>query len=153
MSTPKSTEQTLIARGWVRSPSGALSHPARVGAGGHTIAATATVAWPKTKRLRQRTKPEMNNLEIRFYQRQRALFPGRTFLAQSVRFKLANGIWYKPDLFCLEFDPPTAWEVKGPHSFRGGFENLKVAAHCYPGIRWLLVWEENGAWAEQVILP
>ena len=44
-------------------------------------------------------------------------------------------------------------EVKGPHAFRRGFENLKMAAHKYPWIKWVLVWKENGEWREQTVLP
>lgn len=105
------------------------------------------------RRIRQSTKPLLNKLEQEWYSRQCAFFPSRTFYMQSIRFKLANGIWYKPDAVSIDFLPPTCWEIKGPHAFRGGFENLKVAAHQYPNIHWILVWKENGKWQEQEVLP
>lgn len=105
------------------------------------------------RRIRQSTKPLLNKLEQEWYSRQCAFFPSRTFYMQSIRFKLANGIWYKPDAVSIDFLPPTCWEIKGPHAFRGGFENLKVAAHQYPNIHWILVWKENRNWQEQEVLP
>ena len=106
-----------------------------------------------SRRLRQDTKPLLNKLEMQFkvhYER----LTGHTLIPQAIRFKLANGLWYKPDfiLYC-----PTmglrAFEIKGPHSFRGGFENLKMAAHQYHWIKWTLAWKECGVWQEQIILP
>ena len=75
--------------------------------------------------------------------------------AQSKRYKLGNGIWFKPDMTGNDTRDgrETAYEVKGPHAFRGGFENLKVAAHQWPEVRWLLVWKERGEWKQQEVLP
>jgi hypothetical protein len=114
-------------------------------------------------RLRQDHKPLLNKLEARWLERLKADYPCETFLAQSIRFKLANGVWYKPDFFCWAHGWPeeeakwkrfrsTAWEVKGPKSWRGGFENLKIAASTYPNIRWVLVWDDYG-WNEQEVIP
>lgn len=100
------------------------------------------------KRIRQSTKPLMNKLEREFYNQ----LPGKDhIMVQAVRFRLANGLWYKPD-FVL-WAAQIAYEVKGPHAFRGGFENLKMAAATYPGIVWILVWKENGEWRNQRVLP
>lgn len=120
----------------------------------------------KRGRLRQSAKPLMNKLESEFYETIRAAFPNYPPVRiQAKRYRLGNGIWYKPDFTAAawpaeEPDPlghsrETAWEVKGPKSFRGGFENLKVAASLYPEVRWLLVWKdkESGEWKEQHILP
>lgn len=109
------------------------------------------VACPKPKkRIRQDTKPLMNKLEQEYYD---DYFAGAAEVCvQSVRFKLANGLWYKPDFFSPG-TPSVGIEVKGPHAFRGGFENLKMAAHQYPWIKWILVWKEEGAWQEQTVLP
>lgn len=105
------------------------------------------------KRIRQSSKPLLNALE-REFQAYYEKLTGHTLIPQSLRFMLGNGIWYKPD-FILHC--PTmglaAFECKGPHSFRGGFENLKVAAHKYPFILWTLVWKEGGQWKEQIVLP
>lgn len=109
---------------------------------------------PPKKRIRQSSKPLMNRLESRFIERLRTFYPSIKFHAQAIRFKLGNGISYKPDVVCFYFDGKVVcWEIKGPHAFRGGFENLKVAARTYPEIKWVLVWEENNRWLEQVVLP
>jgi hypothetical protein len=114
------------------------------------------------RRIRQdRSKP--NKLEERWIQYLQSSYPGEGFITQSLRFRLGNGIWYKPDAFCWNHEwpegeapfvrwRPTAWEVKGPKSWRGGFENLKVAASLYPDVRWVLVWDDCG-WNEQEVLP
>lgn len=111
------------------------------------------VGEPK-KRIRQSTKPLLNKLEAEWFNVLTSRYSyhrSNPTLCQSVRFKLGNGIWYKPDFFVPFI--PEAFEVKGPHAFRGGLENLKVAAHQYPMIRWMLVWKENGEWKEQEVLP
>jgi hypothetical protein len=90
----------------------------------------------------------------------------RAMVAQAVRIELARGIWYKPDFFL----PHAAWrlvdgekqgyciayECKGPKVFRGGFENLKMAARVHGAwIKFYLVWEDInqvGGWARQEIL-
>lgn len=100
----------------------------------------------------------MNKLETRFFSHLCAFYPSAKFHAQSIRWKLGNGIWYKPDVVCFDWDcgdrgRVACWEVKGPHAFRGGFENLKVAASLYPEVVWRLVWEQDGRWQEQIVLP
>jgi len=118
-------------------------------------AVVASKVTEKAKRLRQDSKPLLNELEKRFQARLQRCFPDYHIRAQAKRYRLANGIWYKPDFTALlknegrEF----AWEVKGPHAFRGGFENLKVAASTYPEISWWLAWEEGAGWRQQEILP
>lgn len=105
------------------------------------------------KRIRQSTKPLMNKLEQEWFDHLKATFPLRQFYPQTTRFKLGNGIWYKPDVTCPYFDGIfTCWEVKGPKAFRGGFENLKVAASKYPEFKWILVWKDDSQWREQVVL-
>lgn len=116
---------------------------------------TPAVKVPR-KRIRQSSRPLLTELEkeymVRFLDNEPSL------CAQQIRFKLANGLWYKPDFFVwptpvIRSCQPLAIEVKGPHAFRGGFENLKMAAHQYPWIKWILVWKENDEWREQVVLP
>jgi hypothetical protein len=46
-----------------------------------------------------------------------------------------------------------AWEVKGPHSWDDSIVKLKVAAHEWRAIRFVLIWKENGRWQQQEILP
>ena len=106
-----------------------------------------------SKRLRQSTKPLMNKLESEFHHRLTCSMPSATLRAQALKFKLGNGIFYKPDFTAFIDRQPMAWEVKGPHSFRGGFENLKVVASQWPEWRFILVWKDkSGQWQEQVIL-
>jgi len=117
--------------------------------------------WPihpakPPKRIRQSSKPLLNKLETEYLAvlaRTEAVRP-ETIVAQGMRFQLGNGIWYKPDFSCLS-KGGSMWaiEVKGPHAFRGGFENLKVAAHLYPWINWQLAWKVKSQWNHQTILP
>lgn len=107
----------------------------------------------KLRRLRQDSKPLLNNLETEFFNWLKAFYPSAIIRPQAKRYRLANGIWYKPDFTALMLGRECAWEVKGPHAFRGGFENLKVAAATYPEIKWVLVWKQDGRWQEQEILP
>ena len=128
----------------------------------HKQAIATPLPNPKPgKRVRQSSRPLMNKLETEwFVQLNLKFFPGQ-IAAQALKFRLGNGIWYKPDfiVFGDTFNGPSeynavAYEVKGPHSFRGGMENLKVAAGLYRKISWRLVWkDENGQWREQEILP
>ena len=104
------------------------------------------------KRIRQSSKPLMNKLETEFFN----CYPKDSpcINVQSIRFKLGNGIWYKPDfVFIRPSGTWTCYEIKGPHAFRGGFENLKVAASKYPLIQWVLSWKQFDTWQSQIILP
>jgi hypothetical protein len=146
--------EALKAKGFVLQADGSWSkvrgwgkNVDAVGAVWRELGDPVLTTAPVLKRVRQSSKPLLNKLESEFF----SLPWARGFLLQAVRFRLGNGIWYKPD----GFDPKTqiAVEVKGPHAFRGGFENLKVAASLYPMIRWRLVWKQDGQWQEQEILP
>ena len=117
----------------------------------------------QSKRIRQDPKPLLNKLESEFLTMLTAYHPNAVIWKQALRWKLGNGIWYKPDFAAFVASYPwagapmkvtklTCWEVKGPHSFRGGFENLKVAAGMYPDISWELVWKEQGEWKKQQVL-
>jgi hypothetical protein len=124
---------------------------------GTSIDPTSIVMATPPKRIRQDSRPLMNKLEQEWYSVLRVRH--KIVCAQSIRFKLGNGIWYKPDFLAwpVGFESQDArmraFEVKGPHAFRGGFENLKVVAHQYPQIKWTLVWKDNGQWKEQTVLP
>lgn len=122
-------------------------------------------AKPMERRLRQSSKPKTNKLENDFYETIKSFRPNfPPIRIQAKRYLLGNGIWYKPDFTCSDYpkyigesgpSKETAWEVKGPHAFRGGYENLKVAASTYPEIRFILVWrdKQTGGWTQQEILP
>jgi len=103
------------------------------------------------KRVRQSAKPLLNKLESEYQDVLLTAYDSTEILAQSVRLKLGNGVWYKPD-FWLPSDQRFI-EVKGPHAFRGGLENLKVAASVHRWATFRLVWKQNGEWQEQEILP
>jgi len=119
--------------------------------------AAVNIPKPKpTKRIRQSQKPKLNKLELE-YQVVLVNTAGvetETIVAQGMRFELGTGIWYKPDFTCIIDGRFTCIEVKGPHAFRGGFENLKVAARSYHWMQWILVWKnEMNTWNQQVVLP
>lgn len=170
--SPEEFDATMRARGWVRMPSGWVPPSKILGAGGghpetglacgnsHTLPGKGhktegpTVPTARTpKRLRQSSKPLLNKLETEWYHVLKSTYPADCpVFSQAVRFRLGNGIWYKPD-FIVWGAHVYGYEVKGKHAFRGGFENLKVAASIYKQIKWYLVWKENGQWQEQEILP
>lgn len=107
------------------------------------------------KRMRQSSKPLMNELEAEFHDC--LIISGwKNIRIQSLRLRLGNNHWYKPDFasfVCSGEISPCVWEVKGPHAFRGGLENLKVAAGLYPELMFWLVWKQDGQWKEQLVLP
>ena len=108
------------------------------------------------RRIRQDQKPLMNGLETKLFTVLAAgEWNGRrvsNLRGQAMRFRLANGLWFKVDITCLLDGRQAAFEVKGPHAFRGGFENLKMAAAQFPEIEWRLAWLDGG-WQYQVVLP
>lgn len=108
---------------------------------------------PAPKRIRQSSKPLLNKLETEFLAVLEKDWPPSCIRPQAKRFKLGNGIWYKPDFTIVTGGKERAYEVKGPHAFRGGFENLKVFAHQWPEVRVILAWKENGEWKSQEVLP
>lgn len=131
-------------------------NPQLFGAGGSCEAEAMTITPAVTKpsrRIRQDSKPLTNKLESEFkayYEKQ----TGCTLTPQALRFRLGNGIWYKPDFVLMVKGAITsAYEVKGPHAFRGGFENLKVAASLYKQVNWVLAWKERNEWKMQDVLP
>lgn len=109
------------------------------------------------KRLRQSAAPVLNKLETRFYGHLLTQYDRLNIHSQAVRLELARGIWFKCDFFVSPHElctTPTFYEVKGPKSFRGGFENLKVAARVHKWAKFFLVWEDAaGNWQRQEILP
>lgn len=121
---------------------------------GAACGSTANGMTPKPgTRVRQSKKPLMNKLETEWSQWLKETFPSNPIVPQAIRFRLGNGNWYKTDFVMFSPDCVVAYEVKGKHAFRGGFENLKVAASLYPWIKWCLVWKQDGQWMEQEILP
>lgn len=119
-----------------------------------------------TSRIRQSSAPLMNKLETEWFNVIQHKYPNYPPVRpQAKRYRLGNGIWFKPDFSASSWpnrnpddtvrgaDMETCWEVKGPHAFRGGFENLKVAAGLWPEVRWVLAWKQDGQWMTQEVLP
>lgn len=112
------------------------------------------------RRLRQDKPP--NKLEAAWLEVLKYRYPGAVIHAQSMRFKLASGAWYKPDACACVSDSIgisprwTAWEtkfLKGKNADRGILA-LKCAAHQFPEICFVLVWkDEDGQWKEQIVKP
>ncbi len=117
-------------------------------------------AEAESKRIRQDAKPVMNKLESDWY---RLLSLGtwdgrevRSLRAQALRFKIANGAWYRPDVTCLLDGKMAAFECKGPKQMRSmarGMLTVKTAAFQWPEVEWTLVWREAGRWRTQRVLP
>lgn len=113
------------------------------------------------KRLRQSPKPELNKLETEWLAQMQKMFPVGKIRAQALKFRLGRGIFYKPDFILTYVDHSAqmnrmiTYEVKGPHAFRGGFENLKVAAGLWPEVQFRLVWKDKNSreWMQQEVLP
>lgn len=122
---------------------------------GVTQPSPVSEAAPKERRIRQSHEPELNKLEAEWVAYLKAVGRVDHMRTQSLRFRLGNGVWYKPDVTGFDGNTGrlTAWEVKGTHAFRGGFENLKVAAGLWPEWRWLLVWKDAGQWKLQEVRP
>lgn len=119
--------------------------------GGVALTVGAAAAASAGKRLRQ-SAAVMNKLEEQVAAYLAAQYPAARIHAQAKRYRLGNGVWYKPDFTALIGGVEHAWEAKGPKAFRGGFENLKVASGLYPEIKFTLIWRDAGAWRVQEIL-
>jgi hypothetical protein len=127
---------------------------------GATIEPPATIQTPQIaktspKRVRQGEKPP-NKLESDWRRHMEAEQPGVKFRAQAMRFRLANGAWYKPDLMAWLNCRVICWETKGPKQAKNvarGILTIKFAAAAWPEVCFILVWRENGVWQQQEILP
>jgi hypothetical protein len=161
-----------IPQGWVLQPDGSYSKP-KTGQYAacsvpppvkNTDKETGCITFKekKPRRIRQDSKPLMNGLETEYHRILCEKYGEPFVKPQALRFKLANGLWYKPDftVFSTWLDHMNekvngqiiCYEVKGPFAFRGGFENLKSAAFQWPQVQFILVWKKNGIWQHQEIL-
>lgn len=108
---------------------------------------------PAGKRLRQ-SRDKLNVLETEALALVRSRYPGARIRSQDRRYKI-GGHWYKPDITGTGggLEHETVWEVKGPHAFRGGFENLKDLAALWPELRCFLIWKDQitKEWREQAM--
>lgn len=77
--------------------------------------------------------------------------------AQSLRVRLANGSWYRPDVSAMRTRNNIihCWDVKGGSKMKGtakGRLAIKVAASLYKEFRWALAWKKNGEWMTQEVI-
>ena len=77
--------------------------------------------------------------------------------AQSLRFRLASGAWFKPDISAMRCADNVihCWDVKGGSKMKGtakGRLAIKVAASLYPEFTWALCWKERGEWKIQKVV-
>ncbi len=107
-------------------------------------------------KIRQGDKPP-NKLEASWRRHIEAQHPGVAFRAQAIRFRLANGAWYKPDLMAWLNGRVVCWETKGGKGMKGharGMITVKFAAATWPEVLFILVWkDETGSWKHQEVLP
>jgi hypothetical protein len=114
------------------------------------LAANEVMATPSERRIRQ-SAVKLNQLEIDYQAVLLARYGKEQVRSQDVRLLLANGTWFKPDFFIPS--EQLFIETKGPHAFRGGLENLKIAAHSHTWAKFRLVWRISGQWKFQEVLP
>ena len=119
---------------------------------GEAVSNVLVEVAPELKRIRQSAKPLENKLEREFREYLERQYPHVKIYAQAKRYRLANGLWYKPDCVFFLDGRETVYECKGPHAFRGGFENLKMAATTYQDSDWWLAWKVDGEWQLQRVL-
>lgn len=109
------------------------------------------------KRVRQDPKPLLNKLETEAFNMLCLKHGDPCVKPQSIKLKLANGTWYKPDFVVLSGAESgyliVCYEVKGPYAYPGALEKLKIAAHQYPEIAFVLIWKHGGQFVTQRILP
>ena len=107
-------------------------------------------------RIRQDSKPLLNGLEQEWFNLLKAGRTVENLSAQALRFKLANGAFYKADIVGWVHGRLTAWECKGGKKMKGIAKSnltMKVAAQQWPMVSFILVWKDNGGWCQQLILP
>ena len=107
-------------------------------------------------RIRQDSKPLLNKLETEWFNILQCTGSVISLKAQAMRFKLANGAWYKPDMTGWLNGQLTAWECKGPSCMKNvdrGILTVKIAAHEWTDVAFFLIWKESGGFAQQRVLP
>ena len=159
MSVPKTIQEveahnSRVAAGKLSKLSGAAGGSSAAVAK-QPLTALATAVAPGI-RIRQDSKPIMNPLEQSWFDYLKLTTNFNNLTAQSIRFKLANGAWYKPDIAGWHFERLTVWECKGGRKMKGiakAHLTLKIAAQQWPDVTFILVWKESGEWRTQKILP
>lgn len=145
-------------------------NPELFGATGGNLALAVTArslirdAAPTERRIRQQHGPKRNRLEAEWLRIVSAQYPNYPRpRAHAKRYSIANGCYYTPDVSISiwpdlsEHGGPareTAFEVKGKKAWDDAIVKIKVAAHEWPEVQWILVWKTNaGEWKQQIILP
>ncbi len=124
---------------------------------------TKTTEPKPITRIRQSEKPLLNKLEQEWFDILSVQFPNYPRpRAQAKKYKIGNNAWYKPDITISQWPREngpaceTAFECKGPSQMKGvdrGILTIKVAAHQWPDVRFVLVWKDSGRWHQQEVLP
>jgi hypothetical protein len=65
---------------------------------------------------------------------------------EPMRFRLADGAWYKPDFMVIERDGEIAFEEVKGFERPAAILRWKVAADLYPMFVWRMVSKRDGAW-------
>ena len=107
-------------------------------------------------RIRQGEK-KPNKLESDWFEYLKLDHPEGCVRTQAIRFRLANGAWYKTDFCAWQTNGRLhCWETKGGKQMKGhskGMLTVKVAAALWPEVKFFLVWKEKGIWKTQEVLP
>jgi hypothetical protein len=94
-------------------------------------------------------KPKMNRLEQRYADNlELKKIAGEIidWKFNAIRFRLAEGAYYKPDFFIVYPDRFEIHETKG-HWREAARVRIKTAAELYPWFKWVAVkWDAKGGW-------
>lgn len=98
----------------------------------------------------------MNKLETRYSEQLEMLKRSGNIIDwrfNSIRFRLADGLWYKPDFFITKSTHFEVHEVKGSwkaKNQRDAKTRLKACAERYQEFKWLVVqWDRKFGWKYQ----
>ena len=107
-------------------------------------------------RIRQKAGEALNKTERLFLEWLKQKYPEDQFVvgSQRLRFRLANGAWYKPDndLWDRETNRLTLFEVKGYMRPKDAL-TLKVVASLYPWLTFKIVSRKGSTWEISEVLP
>ena len=93
-------------------------------------------------RVRQQQGRKETKIERDWYAYLRAIYPFSNFHKQALKFQLANGVTYTPDIACMAIRltnygelQMTCWEVKGSWATDDAKVKIKMAPTIFPEIR------------------
>ena len=119
-------------------------------------AAPGLALVPEGIRIRQDSGPRLNKIEQRWFDFLKATGTVENLSGQAIRFRLANGAWYKGDIAGWIAGRLCVWDTKGGKKMKGVAKahlTMKVVAREWPQVQFFLVWEERGEWRQQLVLP